>query len=64
MTEKLHGSFGLQPALDALEGQGRDAKGELGLGDARLHAERLGHARAPADRPASGTSSSRMSPNA
>ena len=41
MTEKLHRRFGLEPALDALVGQGRDAEGELGLGDARLNAQRL-----------------------
>ena len=43
MTEKLHGSFRLQPAFDALEREGRDAEGKLGLGYARLDAKRLSH---------------------
>ena len=51
MAEKLHGGLGLEPALDALVGEGRDAEGELGLGDAGLDAERLGdHVARPADR--------------
>ena len=51
MAEKLHGGFGLEPALDRLVSQSRDAEGELGLGDARLDAQRLGHhVPRPADR--------------
>ncbi len=51
MAEKLHGGLGLEPALDGLIGEGRDAEGELGLGDAGLHAERFGdHVARPADR--------------
>ena len=61
VAEELHGSLGLEPALDGLIGEGRDAEGELGLGDAGLDAERLDdHVARPANRP--GTSSSRMSP--
>lgn len=42
VPEELHGSLGLEPALDCLEGEGRDAEGELGLCDTGLDAERFG----------------------
>ena len=51
VAEELHRGLGLEPALDRLVGEGRDAEGELGLGDAGLDAERLGdHVARPADR--------------
>ncbi len=51
MAEELHGGLGLEPALDGLIGEGRDAEGELGLGDAGLNAERFGdHVARPANR--------------
>ena len=51
MAEELHRGLGLEPALDGLVGEGRDAEGELGLGDAGLDAERFGdHVARPADR--------------
>ena len=48
VAEKLDGGLGLQPPLDGLVGERRDAEGELGLGDARLDAERFGDHMAPA----------------
>ena len=51
VAEELHRGLGLEPALDAIVGERRDAEGELGLGDARLDAERLDqHVPRPADR--------------
>src|SRR5262249_32032824 len=41
VPEELERRLGLQPALDAVEGPRRDARGQLRLRDARLHAERL-----------------------
>jgi hypothetical protein len=50
MAKELHGSFGLQPALDRLVGESGDAEGELRLGDAGLDAQRLGdHMPRPTD---------------
>ena len=51
VPEELHGSLGLEPALDGLVGEGRDTEGELGLGDAGLNAERFDdHVARPANR--------------
>ena len=63
MPEKLQRRLGLQPSLDAVVGQRRNALGQLRLGDARLHAQRLDHHVVPARSSGSGTSSSRISPN-
>jgi hypothetical protein len=42
MAEELDRCLGLEPALDALISKRWNTKGELGFGDARLNAERLG----------------------